>query len=37
MKGVNLSKNFKLELLSFAYVESLYYDVLANTRYAKYY
>ncbi len=37
MKSSNISNNIKSELLSFAYVESLYHDVIANSKYAKYY
>lgn len=37
MKSSNISNNIKQQLLSFAYVESLYHDVIANSKYAKYY
>ena len=37
MKSSNISNNIKNELLSFSYVESLYHDVIANTKYAKHY
>lgn len=37
MKSSNISNNIKTELLSFAYVESLYHDVITNTKYAKHY
>lgn len=37
MKSSNISNNIKSELLSFAYVESLYHDVIANSKYAKHY
>jgi hypothetical protein len=37
MKSSNISNTIKSELLSFAYVESLYYDVVANNKFAKYY
>lgn len=37
MKSSNIKPAIKSELLSFAYVESLYHDLMFNTRYAKYY
>lgn len=37
MKSSNINNSIKSELLSFAYVESLYHDVIANSKYAKYY
>ena len=36
MKSSNISNSIKSELLAFTYVESLYHDVIANTKYAKY-
>lgn len=37
MKSSNISNAIKSELLSFAYVESLYHDVIANSKFAKFY
>jgi len=37
MKSSYISAQLKSELLSFAYVESLYHDAMFNTKYAKYY
>lgn len=37
MKSSHISNNIKADLLSFAYVESLYFDVIANSKSAKYY
>lgn len=37
MKSSLIKQNIKAELLAFAYVESLYHDLMFNTRYAKYY
>jgi len=37
MKSSSISNSIKSELLSFAYVESLYHDVIGNSKYAKYY
>lgn len=37
MKSSNISAAVKSEILSFAYVESLYHDLMFNTRLAKHY
>ena len=37
MNPSGITDKTKTELLSIAYIESLYFDVLANTKYAKYY
>ena len=37
MKSSNIKPAIKSELLSFAYVESLYHDLMFNTRYAKFF
>lgn len=37
MKPSGISDKAKTELLSIAYIESLYFDVLTNIKYAKYY
>lgn len=37
MKSSNIKAIIKTEILSFAYVESLYHDLMFNTRLAKYY
>ena len=36
MKPSGISDKTKTELLSIAYIESLYFDVLTNIKYAKY-
>lgn len=37
MKSSNINNSIKAEILSFSYVESLYHDVIANSKFAKYY
>lgn len=37
MKSTHISNAIKSDVLSFSYVESLYYDVIANSKSAKYY
>lgn len=37
MQSSFIKPTIKAELLAFAYVESLYHDLMLNTRYAKYY
>ena len=37
MKSSNIKATVKTEILSYAYVESLYHDLMFNTKMAKYY
>ena len=37
LKSPNISSAIKADILSFAYVESLYHDTIANSKYAKHY
>lgn len=37
MNPSGISDRVKTQLLSVSYIESLFFDVLANTKYAKYY
>ena len=37
MKSSNIKASIKTEILSYAYVESLYHDLMFNSRLAKYY